>query len=129
MANQTFKEYEQSCKEQFYLSELLQITWCIFANQKYGKVTDLLIVTYENIFDYSYDFESILIEKGVERKIRLYFNKLSKYRKLPVVYLNIYQRDIGVSKWYLEGYFHFHWLELQQVGEVLEKIKNEIGKT
>ena len=43
-------------------------------------------------------------------------------------YLNIYQRDIGVSKWYLKGYFHFHWLEIQQVGEVLEKIKNEIGK-
>ena len=129
MANHTFKEYEQSCKEQFYLSELLQITWCIFAKQKYGKATDLLIVTYENVFDYSYDFESILIEKGLENKIRLCFNKLSKYRKLPVVYLNIYQRDIGVSKWYLEGYFHFHWLEIQQVGEVLEKIKNEIGKT
>ena len=35
-----------------------------------------------------------------------------------MVYLNIYQRDIGVRKWYLEGYFHFHWLEMQQVGEV-----------
>ena len=44
-----------------------------------------------------------------------------KYRKLPVIYLNIYQRDIGVSKWYLERFFHFHWLEIQQVGEVLEK--------
>ena len=83
--------------------------------QKNGKATDLSIVTYENVFDYSYDFESILIEKGLERKVRLCFNKLSKYRKLPVVYLNIYQRDIGVSKWYLEGYFNFHWLEIQQV--------------
>ena len=113
--NYIFKEYEQSCKEQFYLSELLQITWCIFAKQKPGKAADLSIVTFENVFDYSYDFESILIEKGVERKIRLCFNKLAKYRKLPVVYLNIYQRDIGVSKWYLEGYFQFHWLEIQQV--------------
>ena len=69
VANHTFKEYEQSCKEQFHLSELLQITWCIFAKQKYGKATDLLIVTYENVFDYSYDFESFLIEKGVGRKI------------------------------------------------------------
>ena len=129
VANHTFKEYEQSCKEQFYLSELLQITWCIFAKQKYGKATNLSIVTYEKIFDYSFDFESILIEKGLERKTRLCFNKLSKYRKLPVVYSNIYQRDIGVIKWYLEGYFHFHWREIQQIGEVLEKIKNEIGKT
>ena len=98
VTNHTFKEYEQSCKEQFYLSELLQITWCIFAKQKYGKATDLSIVTYENVFDYSYDFESILIGKGLERKIRLCFKKLSKYRKLQVIYLNIYQRDIGVSK-------------------------------
>ena len=114
VANHTFKEYEQSCNE---------------PKEKYGKETDLSIVTYENVFEYSYDFESILFEKGVERKIRLCFNKLSKYRKLPVVSLNIYQRDIGVSKWYLEGYFHFHWLEIQQVREVLEKTKNEIGKT
>ena len=121
VANHTFKEYEQSCEEQIYLSELLQITWCIFAKQKYGEATDLSIVPYENVFDYSYDFESILIEKGVERKLRLCFNKLSKYRKLPVVYLNIYQRDLGLSKWYLEGYFHSHWLEIQHVGEVLEK--------
>ena len=84
VANHTFKEYEQSCKEQFYLSELLQITCCIFAKQKYRKATDLPIVTYENVYDYSYEFESILIEKGVERKFRLCFNKLSKYRKLPV---------------------------------------------
>ena len=66
VANHTFKEYEQICEEQIYLSELLQITWCIFAKQKYGKATDLSIVTFENVFDYSYDFESILIEKGVE---------------------------------------------------------------
>ena len=123
VANHTFKEYEQSCKEQFYLGELLQITWCIFAKQKFGKATDLSNVTYENVIDYSYDFESFLIEKAVERKIRLCFKKLSKYRKLPVFYLNIYQRDIGVRKGYLEGYFHFHWLEIQQVGEVLEKMK------
>ena len=96
VANHTFKEYEQSCKEQFYSSELLQITWCIFAKQKYKKATDLSIVTYENVFDYSYDYESILIEKEVERKIRLCFKKLLKYRKLPVVYSNINLRDIGV---------------------------------
>ena len=68
--NHIFKEYEQSSKEQFYLSELLQITWCIFAKQKYGKATDLSIVTYENVFDYSYDFESILtgVRIGEQRK-------------------------------------------------------------
>ena len=108
----------ESCREQFYLDELLQITWCIYAKQKYGKATNLTFATYENVFDYSFDFNSMMIEKGLERKIRLCFNKLSKYQKLPVFYLNIYHRDIGLSKWYLEGYFLFHWLEIKQVGEV-----------
>ena len=61
--------------------------------------------------------------------IRTCFDYFSKYQKLPVVYLNIYQRDIGLSKWYQQGYFHFHWLEIQQVREVLEKIREQIGKT
>ena len=109
------REFAESCKEQFYLDELLQITWSIYAIQKYGKATDLTFATYENILDYSFDFNSRMIEKEQERKI-LCFNKLSKYQKLPVVYLNIYHRDIGLSKWYLEGYFLFHWLEIKQLG-------------
>ena len=83
VANHTFKESEQSCKEQFYLSELLQITWCIFAKQKYEKATDLSIVTYENVFDYSYDYESYLIEKEVERKIRLCFKNFRNTENYP----------------------------------------------
>ena len=79
------------------------------------KATDPSIATYENVFDYSLDLASILIEKGVERIIRLCSDKFTKYQKLPVVYLNNYQRDIGLIKWYLKGYFHFHWLEIQQV--------------
>ena len=72
VANHTIKEYEQSGKVQFYLSEFLQITWCIFSKQKYGKATDLSIVTCENVFDYSYNFESILIEKRVEKNSTLF---------------------------------------------------------
>ena len=60
------REYAESCKEQFYLDELLQITWCIYAKQKYGKATDLTFATYENIFDYSFDFNLMMIEKGLE---------------------------------------------------------------
>ena len=48
VADKAPKEYEQSCKEQFYLNDILQITWCIYAKQKYGKATDLSIATYEN---------------------------------------------------------------------------------
>ena len=60
---------------------LIERTWCVYAKQKYGKATNLPIATYENIFEFSFDFTSILNEKGVERMIRLCFDKLSKYQK------------------------------------------------
>ena len=91
-------------------------------------MSDLNFADYENVFDYSFDFTSKRVDKDLERKIRLCFNKLSKYKKLPVVYLIIYHRYLNETKWYLQGHFYFHWLEIQQVGEVLEKIKNEIAK-
>ena len=122
------KEYELIFKEQFYLSELQQISWCISTKQQYGTVSDLNFADYENLFDYSFDFTSKRVDKDLERKIRLCFNKLSKYKKLPVVYLIIYDRYLNETKWYLQGHFYFHWLEIQQVGEVLEKINNEIAK-
>ena len=102
------KEYELIFKEQFYLSELQQISWCISTKQKYGTMSDLNFADYENVFDYSFDFNSIWVDKDLERKIRLCFNKLSKYKKLPVFYLIIYQRYLNESKWYLQGDFYFH---------------------
>ena len=82
----------------------------------------------EGIFDYSFDFNSIWVDKDLERKIRLCFNKLSKYKKLPVVYLIIDHRYLSESKWYLQVHFYFHWLEKLQVGEVLKKLNDEIAK-
>ena len=75
------KEYELIFKEQFYLSDLQQISWCISTKQKYGTVSDLNFADYENVFDYSFDFTSKRVDKDLERKIRLCFNKLSKYKK------------------------------------------------
>ena len=122
------KEYKLIFKEQFCLSELQQISWCISTKQKHGTESDLNIADYENVYDYSFDFNSILIDKDLERKIRLCFSKLSKYKKLPVVDLITYNRYLKESKWYLQGHFYFHCLEVQQVGEVLEKINKEIAK-
>ena len=45
-------------------------------------------------------------------------------KKLPAVYLLIYHRYLIESKWYLQGHFCFHWLQIQQLGE----INNEIAK-
>ena len=56
------------------------------------------------------------------------FQQAIKIQKTSVVYLIIYHRYLNESKWYLQGHFYFHWLEIQQVGEVLEKINNEIAK-
>ena len=122
------KEYKLIFKEQFYLSELQQICWCIYTKRKYGTVSDFNIADYENVFDYSFDFNSIWVDKDLERKIRLCFNKLSKCKKFPVVYLIIYHRYLNESKLNLQGHFCFHWLEIQQVGELLEKTNNEIAK-
>ena len=49
IADEATRKHEQSCKQQFYLNNLLQITWCIYAKEKYGKATDLLIATIENV--------------------------------------------------------------------------------
>ena len=94
----------------------------------YGTVSDLNIADYENVYHYSFDFSSIWLDKDLERKIRLCFNKLSKYKKLPVVYLIIYHRYLEECKWYLPIHFYSHWLDIQQVGEVMEKINKEIAK-
>ena len=80
------KDYELIFKEQFDLNELQQISSCISTKQNYGTVSDWNIADYENAFEYSFDFNSIWVEKDLERKISLCFNKQSKYKKLPVVY-------------------------------------------
>ena len=77
----SMKQYELIFKEHFYLSELQQISWCISTKQKYGTVSDLNFADYENVFDYSFDFNSIWVDKDLERKIRRCFNKISKYKK------------------------------------------------
>ena len=91
-------------------------------------MSNLNIAHYENVIDYLFDFNSIWVDEDLERKIRLCFNKLSKYKRFPMVYSIIYHRYLNKSKWDLQGHFHFHWLEIQQVEEVLEKINKEFAK-
>ena len=57
------------------------------------------------------------------------FQQAIKIQKTSWVHLIIYHQYPNESKWYLHGHFCFHWLEVQQVGEVLEKINNEIAKS
>ena len=75
------KEYELFFKEQIYLSELQQTSWCISTKQKHATVRDLNFADYENVFDYSFDFNSKWVDEDLERKTRITFNKLSKTKK------------------------------------------------
>ena len=67
------KEYKLIFKEQFDLSELQQISWCISKKQKYGTMSDLNFADYENVFDYSFDFN--WVDNDLEKK-SVCFNKL-----------------------------------------------------
>ena len=42
-----------------------------------------------------------------------------------MVQLNVYQRVVDISCWYLTGYFYFHCFEIQQAQRLLEKWKLE----
>ena len=48
----------------------------------------LIFADYENVFEYVFDFNSKWADKDLKRNIRLRFNKLSKYKKIPVVYFD-----------------------------------------
>ena len=43
-----------------------------------GRATDVTFATYENRFNYSFNFDSMMIKKGVEQMIRICYDKLSK---------------------------------------------------
>ena len=58
------KDYELIFRKQFFLSELQHITWCISTKQKDGTVSYLNIADYENVFNYSFDFNWRLGEKN-----------------------------------------------------------------
>ena len=64
------------------------------------NIADLNIADYENVFDDSFDFNSIWVDKDLEgKKNPSMFQQAIKYKKLPVVYLIIYHRYLnGICK-------------------------------
>ena len=72
----------------------------------------------EHQFDYCFEIDT----NAKSRFVRISFNRLSKFIKLPVVFITKYQK-----KNYKKVYFSnlsFHWLEKEQI----EKILIEISK-
>ena len=103
------KEYCQIYQQCFYLDELTQIEWSISKKkQKNGRVYETNIEDKEHHFDYCFEFDT----NAKSRFVRLSFNRLSKFKKLPVVYITIYQKENNKN---LFWYFSFHCLEIEQI--------------
>ena len=112
------EEYCQIYQQCFYLEELTQIEWSISKKQKNGRFYETNIEDKEHHFDYCFEFDT----NTKSRVVRLSFNRLSKFKKLPVVYITIYQKENNKNVYF--GNFFFHWLEIEQI----EKILIEISK-
>ena len=112
------EEYCQFYQQCFYLEELTQIEWSISRKQKNGRFYETIIEDKEHHFDYCFEFD----KNAKSRVVRLSFNRLSKFKKLPVVFITIYQKENNNNRCF--GNFSFHWLEIDQI----EKILIEISK-
>ena len=111
------EEYCQTYRRCFYLEELTQIEWSVRKKkQKNGRAYETKIKDKEYHFDYCFEFGT----NTNSRFIRISFNQLSKFKRLPVVYKTIYQKESDKIVYF--GYFFFHWLEIEQIEKVLTVI-------
>ena len=67
-------------------------------------------------FDYCFEFDT----NTKSRFVRITFDRLSKFNRLPVVYTTIYQKENNKNVHF--GNFFFHWLEIEQIEKVLIEI-------
>ena len=112
------EEYCHIYQKCFYLEELTQIEWSISRKQKNGRFYETNIEDEEHHFDYCFEFDT----NAKARVVRLSFIRLSKFKKLPVVFITIYQKENNKNVCF--GNLSFHWLEIDQI----EKILIEISK-
>ena len=100
-----------------FLFRRIKIEWSISKKQKNGRFYETNIEDKEHHFDYCFEFDT----NAKSRVFRLSFNRLSKFKNLPVVFITIYQKENN-KKYF--GNFSLHWLEIEQI----EKILIEISK-
>ena len=102
----------------FLSSTVNQIQWSISKKQNNGRAYETKVGDKEHHFDYCFEFDTITKSSIV----RISFNRLSKFKRLPVVYITKYQKQSDKNVYF--GNFFFHWLEREQI----EKILIEISK-
>ena len=112
------EEYCQIYQQCFYLEELTQIGWSISKKQNNGRAYETEIGDEEHQFDYWVELDT----NTKSRFVRISFDRLSKFNRLPVVYTTKYQKENDENVYF--GNFFFHWLEIVQI----EKILIEISK-
>ena len=112
------EEYCQIYQQCFYLEDLTQIEWSISKKQNNGRANETKIGDKEHQFDYCFEFDT----NTKSRFVRKSFDRLFKFKRLPVVYTTIYQNENDKNVYF--GSLFFHWLEIAQI----EKILIEISK-
>ena len=110
------EEYRQIYQQCFYLEELSQIQWSISKKQNNGRAYETKIGDKEHPFDYCFEFDT----NKKSRFVRISFNRLSKFKRLPVVNITIYQKEKDKNVYF--GNFFFHWLEIEQIEKILIQI-------
>ena len=105
------KEYCQIYRQCFHLEELTQIEWSVSKKHKkwkhlWNKIDDreYLLITVLN-----------LIQTQILDLSEYLFYRLSKFKRLPVVYITIYQKKS--DKIVCFGNFFFHWLKIDRTNQ------------
>ena len=103
------EEYCQTHQQCFYFEELTQNEWSIRKKQNNGRTYETKTDDREHHFDYCFEFDTNV----KSRFVRLSFNRQSKLKKFPVVFITIYQKEHHKIVFF--GSFSFHWLETEQI--------------
>ena len=85
-------------------------------NKNNGRAYETEIGDKEHQFDYCFEFDT----NTKSRFVRKSFDRLSKFIRLPVVYITIYQKENDENVYF--GNFFFHWLEIEQIEKTLIEI-------
>ena len=107
------------------LKESTQIEWSISKKPNNERAYNSKNEGKKNHFDYCFEFDT----KTISRFVRKSFYRLSKFKKLPVVYFVIYQKESDKNVYF--GNFFNHWLKIEQLGKNLIEFSNiglNIGK-
>ena len=110
------EEYCHIYQQCFYLEELSQIQWSIRKKQNNGRANETKIGDKEHHFEYCFEFDT----NPKSRFVRISFDQLSKLKRLPVVYITVYQKESDKINYF--GNLFFHWLEIEQIETILIEI-------